>query len=100
MARPKLTVVPAPPLPDSVASLEAFVQRSMRVATDYQFPSRELDTVMEILRRAGATGQLSIHFTQGGIGRVVFREERKVPVPPVAPAAALETILPPDRENT
>lgn len=69
------------PIPTTVESLESFVQRSRRMLCDYQFPPREIDTVIAILRDAKATGQLVVDFSQGTACNVRFRQEEKITPP-------------------
>lgn len=76
--RDRIHVVDAPPIPERVTSLEAFVQRSRTELHEYTFHRQETNLVLEILRGAKVTGRLTIDFSQGGIGRVCFVEERKI----------------------
>lgn len=69
------------PIPTTVEDIEAFVRRSTRMLCDYQFPPREIDTVIAILRDAKATGQLVVDFSQGTACNVRFRQEEKITPP-------------------
>lgn len=73
-------IVDPPTIPPEMP-VEAFVSKSASLLHDYTFPTREIDTVLAILHEARATGQLTVDFSQGGIGRVRFRQEEKITPP-------------------
>jgi hypothetical protein len=66
--------LPRPPIHEPEAS------ESNRVIRERSFTQRgEITSILDHLRETKATGQLIVDLSQGGIGTVRFREEKKLP---------------------
>jgi hypothetical protein len=49
------------------------------VVRERRFSSRaELEGIVQQLRDSNATGTLSVHFSQGGIGDITFQERQRI----------------------
>jgi hypothetical protein len=47
----------------------------------YYSNMHDLSVLLEMLRESHSTGELSIHFSQGGISAVTFSEQQHISVP-------------------
>jgi hypothetical protein len=57
----------------SPLSDQSHVVRERRFSTQ-----SELDRIVQQLRDAHATGTLSVHFSQGGVGDITFQERQRI----------------------